>query len=310
MGAKHIHRLLKINLISTIALFLIGASTYAATRNIDTPNLSFEKGNFENWTRYYGYYGPVKYESQDASNAKLIISDKISEDVSSNGMDPNVHDTWSLKTDNINVERGYFEVVASTGFDFNLACDNIRLVPEGFGQSMRIGSYDEAEVHYNDSTILKRKNRAMAERATYEFEVKENSTLLSLRYAVIMQDEDPISHTHPHIYPDNERPRFSIKVRKADGTLIPSQECGAKVEYRPGDARLKPAARRQRVRTVTTRYEDTDECEEWECDQWSDSCLRWGDGTNCLHYTSKTEKESRTKNRCSKKKEFKNKPLI
>jgi len=295
---------LKINLISTIALFLIGASTYAATRNIDTPNLSFEKGTFENWTRYYGYYGPVKYETQDESNSKLIICNVISEDVSNDGMDPNAHDTWTIKEENINAERGYFEVVASTGFDFNLACDNIRLVPEGFGQSMRIGSYDEAEVHYNDSTILKRKNRAMAEKATYQFEVKENSTLLSLRYAVIMQNEDPISHTHPHTYPDNERPRFSIKVRKADGTLIPSQECGAKVEYRPGDSRLKPASRHQRVRTVTTRYEDTDECEEWECDQWNNNCLRWGDGTNCLYYTTQTEKESRQKNNCSTKKEF------
>ena len=186
-------------------------------------------------------------------------------------MDPSVQDTWTLKEENTTSERGYFEVVASTAFDFNLACDNIRLVPEGFGQSMRIGSYDTAEVHYNDSTLVSEKNRAMAERATYNFEVKENSTLLTLRYAVILQDDPNNNHSHP----DDLMPRFSIKVYKADGTLIPSQQCGSKVEYRSSnDPRLKPATQHERERIEKVDSIETSECEEWGCAQYSDSCIR------------------------------------
>ena len=298
MEAKNIRKLLKINLIVAISLILTGASTYAATRNIDTPNLSFEKGTFENWTRYYGYYGPENCAtSQDIRNAKLRISNEISKILPVTPDGTPLQDDWSLKEENTVSQRGYFEVVASTAFDFNLACDNLRLVPEGFGQSMRIGSYDSTEVHYTDTTSIDRKNRAMAERAVYQFEVKENSTLLTLRYAVVMQD-DP---TMNHLDADGDRPRFSIKVYKQDGTLIPSLECGSIVEYKSNDPRLTPACEHERNREVITTMKPTSECEEWECTE-EGACLQTA--TRCLHYSYQRVNVSQDNSGCSSGKEF------
>ena len=121
MRAKMIYNLLKINIITIISLFLTGASTYAATRNIDTPNLSFEKGSFENWTRYYGYYGPANYAEQahDRNNTPLVIHKTYNED------ETNTTDEWTEKVGSLTTEHGYFEVVASTSYDLNLACDNL-----------------------------------------------------------------------------------------------------------------------------------------------------------------------------------------
>ena len=45
----------------TIATILLLPTLSTAQKNIDTPNLSFEFGNFTNWKRYYAYFGPVNF---------------------------------------------------------------------------------------------------------------------------------------------------------------------------------------------------------------------------------------------------------
>jgi hypothetical protein len=95
----------------------------------------------------------------------------------------------------------------------NLACDNLLQVPNGNKYSVRLGSSESPEITSPNFGSGLWGNRAMAERMRYKFTVTENSSLLTYKYAAVL--EGAAQSSHGHNLP-NERPPFSIKVGLSD----------------------------------------------------------------------------------------------
>lgn len=261
MVANQVCKLLRLSLLTILVTLSSIATVFAATKNEDTPNLSFEKGTFEGWKRWYGYYGPKDYTNvkQMSTSDKLIIYDKVSTDVPATTEDDLEVWTENISGSVIKDNRGAFEVVASSGYDQNLACDNIKIVPIGYGQSMKIGASNDdygTEFNYDLYDVNSRKKRAMAEKSVYEFTVTENSSLLTINYAVIIQNDKSVTHH------DGGKPRFSINVYTKEA--VPETLC-ISTSYKSDDSRLQLANAYGLNREKTTRTVETDECEEWEC---------------------------------------------
>ena len=165
-------------LFSNLLLFGIGVqATYAQTSkvNSDTPNLGFEKGTFEGWTRYYGYYGPSDFSNE--TNPTFVVSNSFS------GKTTAPTDNWSERTAQITgTIYGDFRIMSSSSIDKNIACDNLQQVPDGSTYAVRIGSSEEPEIQAEDRANPEGYyRRAMAEKMVYKFTVGENSTLLTYK---------------------------------------------------------------------------------------------------------------------------------
>ena len=129
---KHtnLYSILKVVLTLLFVGGTLGSTLYA--KNEDTPNLDFSKGTWEGWTRYYGYYGPINMMTPENGN---VVSNSL------DSKDVDATDVWTLKNDQISgTNFGMFEIVSSSSNDNNLACDNLKLVPEGSTHSARIGN--------------------------------------------------------------------------------------------------------------------------------------------------------------------------
>ena len=182
-------------LFSNLLLFGVGVqASYAQTSkvNSETPNLGFEKGTFEGWTRYYGYYGPSDFSN---SASPFVVSNKY------NGKTTTAADNWSERTAQITgTIYGDFQIMSSSSIDKNIACDNLKQVPDGSTYAVRIGSNEEPEIRAVDQNYLDGTyRRAMAERMVYKFTVGENSTLLT--YFMILTSTADIKTTVYRLLP-------------------------------------------------------------------------------------------------------------
>lgn len=197
-----------------LTIFFLGGivnhSLYA--KNEDTPNLDFSKGTWEGWTRYYGYYGPINMLTPANGN---VVSNSL------NTRDVGANDVWTLKDDQISgTSYGMFEIISSSSNDNNLACDNLKLVPEGSTHTARIGNMGFPEIYATTDGAGYWYRRAMAERMTYSFVVTENSTLLTYKYATIIQKDASHSENHDE---DGMAP-FSVKITANNNALCNSME--------------------------------------------------------------------------------------
>jgi len=124
---KRIHKTMRHILILLFSgLFTLCASLSAAESNISTPNMSFENGNFDNWTRYYSYYGPTGY-STNFDGTFVYSNQRISPDSRAT---VDATDVWTeAHTTQINTINGSFEVMSSASNDPNVACNNLTQVP-------------------------------------------------------------------------------------------------------------------------------------------------------------------------------------
>ena len=182
-----------------------GVSSSLYAKNEDTPNLDFSKGTWEGWTRYYGYYGPV--DMYDMSKGLVISSNATSYEVEDK-------DIWTLKDDQISgTKYGMFEIISSSSNDNNLACDNLKLVPEGSTHAVRIGSMGHPEIFPEIGVEKGWYRRAMTERMTYSFTVTKNTTLLTYKYAIISQKNEEFDSHHS----EKEIAPFTIIVTAENG---------------------------------------------------------------------------------------------
>ena len=121
-------------------------------QNEDTPNLSFEYGDFSGWTLYTGGY----YYDDNAGTYTYDWEEKSTP--------PNIKLMNSVETP-----------------DPIVSCSNMNTVPEGASLVARIGVPQEAEnmPHSNYCVERAAAYKAMAERMTYTFTVTEKTTLFS-----------------------------------------------------------------------------------------------------------------------------------
>ena len=210
-------------------LFLGLPYTYGQSSDVNssTPNLGFEKGTYEGWTRYYGYYGPTSFWPSTGnywpagSEPSYVISNVLDAGNSTEAQAPVANtDVWTVRDAQISgTVYGGFQIMSSASIDKNIACDNLKQVPDGSTYSVRIGSSEEAETRAIEATeanggAYSWAKRAMAEKMTYTFTVDNKSSLLTYKYAVLSHDPD-FNGNH-----QNEKPPFAIYIRhkKQDGT--------------------------------------------------------------------------------------------
>lgn len=148
--------------------------------NIDTPNLSFEMGNFGNWSVYTGNYFydddteeyTYEWKAEDRQSDRLKIMNQM------DTPDPYV------------------------------ACSDLLVVPNDLSLTARLGAPGKTEGMPNVHTCAVRAAayKAAAERMTYDFDVTENSTLLNYRFACVLHVPDNSAHS------GNQLPMFQVYI--------------------------------------------------------------------------------------------------
>ena len=139
-----------------LILILTLSSAYIIAQNTDTPNLSFETGAFNNWSRKVGYYN---YNPTD---------------------DTYYYSNWTPVSGAIN----RFDIFSNIN-DEIVACDLSRSPLNK--NAARIGAPKALERRDQP-------NGAAAEKLTYSFKVTQNTTLLSYKLAAVLNVPDDTSH--------------------------------------------------------------------------------------------------------------------
>ena len=202
-------------------MFLGYPNTFGQSSDVNssTPNLGFEKGTYEGWTRYYGYYGPTSFWPSTGdywpagSEPSYVISNTLEVENGTEARTPvENRDVWTVRDAQITgTVYGGFQIMSSASIDKNIACDNLKQVPDGSTYAVRIGSSEDAENRAIDATeenggAYSWCKRAMAEKMSYTFTVDKKSTLLTYKYAVLSHDPD-FNSNH-----NNEKPPFAIYI--------------------------------------------------------------------------------------------------
>ncbi|HOU69123.1 MAG TPA: PKD domain-containing protein [Paludibacteraceae bacterium] len=160
-------------------------SIYA--QNEDTPNLSFDKGNFSGWSLNTGDY------------YKDLITTEY------------VYDWTPVNS------TGQISLMNSIGTLDPIVCGkfNLQTVPDGASVSARIGVPLKCENFRSAGCSTRVANRkAMAERMTYSFIVTENTTLFTYRFATVLHIPNGGVGSGQHN--GGQYPIFSIDVTVED----------------------------------------------------------------------------------------------
>lgn len=213
--------------VASVLLPTLSSAQVVVQKNIDTPNLSFELGNFTNWKRYYAYFGPVNFLAPTNENINIFTNSPNAKEVEN-------REIWTEKTNDNPIWHenrsgdgkkdisGTFKVTYSWEKEPNLVAScsdyNLPVVPEGYTNAARIGNFDDREMVYDTKGSGKWYSRAMAEKLEYTFTVTENSTLLSYQFAGVL-DEPASGNVGSHF--GDEHPTMSVKVSaKKNGNAI------------------------------------------------------------------------------------------
>lgn len=162
---------------------------FSQETNLDTPNLSFENGNFEGWELYEG-----RYFYDEESNTYL-------------------YDNWVEKpnTDKIEIVNGN-----TSSQDPVIACWDLPTNPDGI-TSARVGSSRLSESSsLSNPTITGSLKWATAEKMVYKFVVSENTTLLTYRFAAVLHCPDLSGQQTEHS--GEQFPAFTVRVDVVDPT--------------------------------------------------------------------------------------------
>lgn len=174
----------------TLSIFLLFSlldfSVFAAgsDKDIDTPNLGFESGNFSNWHIYTGFY------YYDLTSTQYTYD-------------------WTEQSS----AAGRFTIMNQMDTpDPIIACSDMLVVPKDLSLTARIGNPGITESLPTVQTCASRSAayKATAERMTYEFTVTENSTLLSYRFAAALHVPDNSAHS------GNQLPMFKVNIHVID----------------------------------------------------------------------------------------------
>ncbi len=189
-------------------------SLYA--KNEDTPNLSFEMGNFSGWNLYTGQYyyddnnTTIPYTPRGTNTYKAAWTPVTSAGAGGRfqimGTMPNTNDP----------------IVACSGFFVN---------PDGMPSVARIGVPKAAEGYATAASSCSGRNKwttgkyATAERMTYTFTVTPQTTLLVYKFAAVLRDP-----TSGGTHEGEERPAYSLSVKLDDGSALPCSSFDGKAD--------------------------------------------------------------------------------
>lgn len=188
--------------------FLLCFSTSA--NNEDTPNISFEQGDFSNWERCTGsfYY--------DISDNEFKYE-------------------WDAPLTNNSLRFRLMNNVETS--EPIISCSDFFIVPSGASKVARIGLPFSVEGYMpqhlpNDCMHRNQYYKAGAEKLSYSFVVTENSTLLSCHFATVLHIPNGGAGAGDHKGP--QHPTFALKVecKTPSGTelLLPCGDYEAKAE--------------------------------------------------------------------------------
>lgn len=196
----------------TILGYLAVISAFAV--NEDTPNLSFENGDFEGWTLYEGdYYYDVSTDSLKYIWTENLASSRIKIMSTVMGaMDPTIQ-------------------CAPEGEEFYINPDGVPVVRLGIPNKSE-GLFDRT----GRTTPRCKQLNAKAERIEYKFKATENTSLLTYKFAFVLAD--PASQNNAH--KGEELPQFIFRIKSINPTtgLEKAVNCG---EYavKVGDTSLE-----------------------------------------------------------------------
>lgn len=201
--AKRIFNILIVFCIAAVNLFAQSGI------NVGTPNLSFEQGNFNNWTRELGSF-------------RVLESDYSSYE----------YYDWTTVTNS--GQRIELQSSMNTN-DPVFSCSNFYTNPTGYSAA-RVGRpmYSEG-MPIGGYTCTQRWNNyrgAAAERLTYTFTVTKQTTLLYFQFAMVLHN--PGTATGQHF--GQQYPTFGINITITDPVsgLVSKPQCTS-IELHPSD---------------------------------------------------------------------------
>lgn len=215
------------NLCCLLCLLGFSCPAGAADVNLDTPNLSFESGNFSNWNIYTGGY----YFDLDDSQFKY---------------------EWT-QTDKASERHKIMNSIDTP--DPIIACSDFLVVPKDLSLTARIGAPGKTENCQPGSNIANRCKfwKAAAERMTYSFVVTENTTLLSYRFACALFVPDNDSHS------GNQLPMFMVYIHvinpeTSEESVLPCGSYEAKASDANSGLERNPKCKDSQAGTDATQY--------------------------------------------------------
>ena len=183
--------------------------------NIDTPNLDFSLGNFTGWRLYTGWF-----ERDD--NATYTDDEGVLHEVYY--YDEWMPFSWDPAYEDLQIPRiSRFQAINTHAADPVLSCYNtLYTTPEGYSSAGRIGGPTLAEGKTPEGVCTE---HAAAEKMEYEFEITENTVLLTCQYACALQAPEAQGENHrgPRI------PYFLMSISIVDpasGDVISKATCG------------------------------------------------------------------------------------
>ena len=174
---------------TTLLGLLVVFSVFAV--NEDTPNLSFENGDFEGWTLYDGDYyhntdeNTLEYEwIENPASSRIKIMSTVK-----GTMDPTIQ-------------------CGSEGEEFFINPDGVPVV--------RLGVPNKSEGLFDRSGRIPRcqQLKAKAERMVYKFIVTERTSLLTYKFALVLAD--PATENDGHV--GEELPQFIFRINSKNPT--------------------------------------------------------------------------------------------
>ncbi len=169
-----------------VGLMFNALDLFSQETNIDTPNLSFEKGDLSGWNQFTGEY----YMDTDSSYK---------------------YRNWVTPTGPNNRRIEVVRVDPRRTQDPVISCWDLPTNPDGI-QPVRIGSTDQTEYGRGAYSRI-----AAAEKLVYKFTVTENTTLLTYRFAAVLHCPDLVATTSQTAkHSGDQLPSFIINVEIED----------------------------------------------------------------------------------------------
>lgn len=169
-----------------ILVLFISMSAHIMGQTSVCDNLDFSRGDFTNWVGYTSVYP----KSTPGTNVNIPYYYKT-------GIVPGRHTIISASTPD------------------PYACNNVLALPPGMPFCARLGNGGKGS--WGDGVQWQR------DFLSYTLNVTASNSLLTYKYAVVLQDPNK-DHTNPP-HPPSIRPRFGVSIFNASGTLIDPQ-CG------------------------------------------------------------------------------------
>jgi len=198
---------------SLLSFYLLFCTFSLSAQNEDTPNLSFEQGNFTGWNLYFG-----EYFYHDAGNTTIPNIPPYSD-----GGTDTYKMIWSPVTANNLGGRIIVNPMKINESDPTIACNTppFLINPPGMPMVARIGvptateGFDKVSgSNCTNNNNWTRGKYATAEKMTYTFTVTPKTTLLTYKFAAVLHV--PVEEANSANHTGEELPAYKVNVTIVD----------------------------------------------------------------------------------------------